>query len=453
MRSRELASRALPLVLAAVLPLATSVQGRQAVPTVMNAAAPVATTTPLETFDAAWQLLRENYVAETAARVDWERLRTELRPRAAKATSAEEVRGLIREMLSQVGQSHFAVLPAPVASALSAPAVRPDEAGSLGFDVRLVGPDLVVTRVDENGPARRAGVQAGWTLARIAGSSVPAALAAVDSAPAHVRAFQAWAMATTMLRGRSGERLDLGFLDASNRETAVTIVRAPERGQPVKLGHLPTLFARLQDRRVTRGNRSVGIIEFNVWMTPVVRQFDEAMDRLRTSDGIVIDLRGNPGGVLTMIMGISGHFVREELHLGIIKTRESELKLVANPRLVGTAGQPVKPYDGPVAILVDSGSYSASEIFTGGMQAIGRARVFGTRTAGGALPAVLERLPGGDVLQYAIGDFVTATGQRIEGRGVVPDEVVEPARADLLASRDRVLDAAIDWIAKGPSTP
>ena len=55
----------------------------------------------------------------------------------------------------------------------------------------------------------------------------------------------------------------------------------------------------------------IGLIAFNVWMTPVSRQFDEAMDRLRDTSGIVIDLRGNPGGVLTMIMGLSGHFVSE----------------------------------------------------------------------------------------------------------------------------------------------
>ena len=164
-------------------------------------------------------------------------------------------------------------------------------------------------------------------------------------------------------------------------------------------------------------------------MTPVSRQFDEAMDALRDTSGIVIDLRGNPGGVLTMIMGLSGHFLTEPLDLGTITTRDSTLKLVSNPRTVGASGQPVKPFAGPVAILVDEGSYSASEIFSGGMQSIGRARIFGTHTAGGALPAVLERLPSGDVLQYAIGDFVTATGQRIEGRGVVPDQVVESSRS------------------------
>jgi carboxyl-terminal processing protease len=203
---------------------------------------------------------------------------------------------------------------------------------------------------------------------------------------------------------------------------------------------------------VARRGKTIGVIGFNVWMTAIAHALDEAVDRFRTSGGIVLDLRGNPGGVLTMIMGVSGHFLQAPVNLGVIKTRDSELNLVANPRLVGAAGQPVQPFAGPLAILVDSGSYSASEIFSGGMQSIRRARIFGTRTAGGALPAVLERLPGGDVLQYAIGDFTTATGERIEGRGVVPDTVVPLTRAELAAGRDPVLEAALDWIASQPET-
>ncbi len=420
----------------------------QTVPPVA-AATPVAPTTPLDTFDAAWRVLRANYVAETTSRIDWDALRGELRPRAERATSNDEVRGIVREMLERVGQSHFAILPAPVASAIASSAVRPEDVGTLGFDVRLLGQALVVTRTDPLGPAARAGVHAGWTLTRVGARGVDGALASLGDAPTNVRGFRAWAVGTALLRGQAGEDADLGFLDATDTPVSRLLVRAPERGQPVKLGHLPTMFARLEDHRVERAGRAIGVIAFNVWMTPVSRQFDEAMDRLRDTSGIVIDLRGNPGGVLTMVMGLSGHFMSEGEDLGTITTRDSELKLVANPRLVGASGQPVTPFAGPVAILVDAGSYSASEIFSGGMQALGRARIFGTQTAGGALPAVLERLPGGDVLQYAIGDFVTATGQRIEGRGVVPDQVVEPARGDLLAGRDPILDAALDWIAKG----
>lgn len=413
------------------------------------AAAPAEATTPLDTFDAAWRVLRDNYVAETTSRIDWDALRAELRPRAERATSNDEVRGIVREMLERMGQSHFAILPAPVASAIASNAVRPDDVGTLGFDVRLLGQALVVTRIDPKGPAAKAGVCAGWTLTRVGARGVDGALASLGDAPSNVRGFRAWAVGTALLRGQAGEDADLGFLDATGTPVSRLLVRAPERGQPVKLGHLPTMFARLEDHRVERAGRAIGVIAFNVWMTPVSRQFDEAMDRLRDASGIVIDLRGNPGGVLTMVMGLSGHFMSKGEDLGTITTRDSELRLVANPRLVGASGQAVTPFAGPVAILVDAGSYSASEIFSGGMQAIGRARIFGTQTAGGALPAVLERLPGGDVLQYAIGDFVTATGQRIEGRGVVPDRVVEPAREDLLAGRDPILDAALDWIAKG----
>lgn len=420
----------------------------QTVPPVASAA-PTVAVTPLETFDAAWRVLRDNYVAETAARVDWEALRAELRPRAERAASEDDVRVVVREMLERVGQSHFAILPAPVATAIAGSTVRPEDVGTLGFDVRLLGQAMVVSRVDPQGPAAKAGVRAGWTLTRVGGRALDGPLSSLGDAPPNVRGFRAWALGTALLRGQAGEDADLGFLDASHKPVSRLLVRAPERGQPVKLGHLPTLFARLEDRRVDRGGRAIGVIAFNVWMTPVSRQFDEAMDRLRDVSGIVIDLRGNPGGVLTMVMGLSGHFVSEGVNLGTITTRDSSLRLVANPRLVGAAGQPVKPFTGPVAVLVDDGSYSASEIFSGGMQAIGRARVFGTQTAGGALPAVLERLPGGDVLQYAIGDFVTANGQRIEGRGVVPDQLVQPAREDLLAGRDAILDAALDWIVKG----
>ena len=112
---------------------------------------------------------------------------------------------------------------------------------------------------------------------------------------------------------------------------------------------------------------------------------------------------------------------------------------------------PLLPGEPPLAILVDQTSYSASEIFAAAMQAIGRARVFGQQTPGGALPAMLRALPNGDVLEYAIGDFVTATGQRIEGNGVVPDHVVAPSRASLAAGKDVVLDAAVEWAAARPA--
>jgi carboxyl-terminal processing protease len=123
----------------------------------------------------------------------------------------------------------------------------------------------------------------------------------------------------------------------------------------------------------------------------------------------------------------------------VMKTRDNTLEFKANPRLVDTSGNRVAVYDGPVAIIVDAMSGSASECFAGGMQSIGRVRVFGQTTMGQALPALFDRLPNGDVMIHAYADFVTGDGTRLEGRGVVPDEPTPLAREDLLAGRDRAL--------------
>ena len=185
---------------------------------------------------------------------------------------------------------------------------------------------------------------------------------------------------------------------------------------------------------------------FNVWMAAVDAPFQRAIDEHRGAAGIVLDLRGNPGGLAAMMMGIAGHFVGERTPLGVMKTRDNELRFTVNPRLVSADGRPVSPFQGPVAILVDSLSGSASECFTGGMQSLKRVRVFGQRSMGAALPSQFDRLPNGDVFIHATGDFVTADGTRLEGTGVIPDEDVPLTRDDLLAGRDRALDAALAWI-------
>jgi carboxyl-terminal processing protease len=129
-----------------------------------------------------------------------------------------------------------------------------------------------------------------------------------------------------------------------------------------------------------------------------------------------------------------------------MKTREGELRFNVNPRRVDAKGRRVTPFAGPVAVIVDDLSGSASECFTGGMQSVGRVRVFGQNTMGQALPALFDRLPNGDVLIHAYGDFVTADGTRLEGRGVIPDELVPVDRESLLAGRDRPLEVALAWI-------
>ena len=399
----------------------------------------------VETFDAVWTIVRDSHFDPGLNGVDWNAVKAELRPKAVAAASDDELRKVIRDMLGRLGQSHFALIPA---SADSTTGGKYDLTAEPGFESRLIDRTLVVTRVAPDGGAARAGVQPGWIVDAIDGKSIAALSASLPEAmPRRLFNVEIWRRVESQLRGSPGSQVQVTFRDGSDKAVPVTLTRQREQGQPAKVGTLPTMYVRLEsESRRTPGGKSAGVIRFNVWMAAVDGLFQKAVDGHRSADGIVIDLRGNPGGLAAMLMGISGHFLTERKPLGVMKTREAELRFTSNPRLVSAAGERVEPFAGPVAILVDALTGSASECFAGGMQSLGRARVFGQTSMGQALPAVFDKLPNGDVLIHAYGDFVTATGTRLEGTGVVPDEEVPLNRAELLAGRDATLERALQWI-------
>ena len=397
-----------------------------------------------ETFDAAWRIIRDSHFDPSMNGVDWKAVKAELGPRAARAQTDNELRDVIRDMLGRLGLSHFALIPSGRDTGAGA---ATDLSGDPGFDVRLVGSELLVTQVDPLGGAAAAGVRPGWRLVSLDSMPVFELMSRLpDTMPDRLRHVEVWRMVETRLRGPQGSLTSLMFEDGQ-RDIGLAVERRAEPGQPATVGNLPTMYVRVEsEERRTEHGATAGVIRFNVWMPGVDPLFQRAVDKFRHKSGIVVDLRGNPGGLAAMIMGISGHFLTERKPLGTMKTRDAELRFAANPRLVNAAGERVEPFAGPVAILVDSMTGSASECFAGGMQSISRARVFGQTSMGQALPAFFDKLPNGDVLIHATGDFVTADGTRLEGRGVVPDESVPLARADLLAGRDATLEAALRWI-------
>ena len=401
-----------------------------------------------ETFDAAWTIIKNTHFDKTMNGLNWDAVRDELRPRAAAAKTSAELRTVIRDMLGRLGLSHFALIPS--GSEASGNTASGDASGDPGIDVRLIGRDLVVTQVDPDMTSR---VRPGWRLTQIGAAKVSDLLKAVpDADNERLQKVEAWRIAQTRLRGPAGSSVEVTFEDGHGVPVKVFLQRRTESGNPVTVGNLPTMYVRVErEKKSTTSGAIAGVIRFNVWMTTVDAEFQQAMDEFRRADGIIIDLRGNPGGLAAMLMGISGHFLDDRVTLGVMKTRDNELRFVANPRLVTASGERVQPFAGPLAILVDSMSGSASECFAGGMQSIGRARIFGQTSMGQALPALFDRLPNGDVLIHAYGDFVTANGTRLEGRGVIPDESVPLDRADLEAGRDRTMEAAIAWIDKSRS--
>ena len=395
----------------------------------------------LAAFDEVWQTINDTFYDPAFGGIDWAGLKRELRPRAEKATSADGVRSVIRDMLSRLGQSHFALMSASsVDDTLPGPARVP-------IDIRVASPSIVITRVPPDSTAARAGLRAGQLVTAIDGKPVKEMIDAAHGRDERMRRWEVWRTAFRELHGAEGSQAQLLILDPTGAAREVRVTRARETGESVQLGNLPPLYVHVEARPArTPAGREAGVIGFNIWMTAVDQPVAAAIDRFRGADGLVVDLRGNPGGLALMVNGFSGHLLAEPLVLGTMQTRHATLRFAANPRLVTTDGRRVSPFAGPVAILVDELTASASEVLAGGLQSLGRARIFGRQTLGGALPASTKKLANGDVLMRAIGDFVTSTGRRLEGVGVTPDEMVPLSVPALAAGRDEALEAALRWI-------
>ena len=139
-----------------------------------------------------------------------------------------------------------------------------------------------------------------------------------------------------------------------------------------------------------------------------------------------------------MACGIAGWLIDEDgFELGVMQFRDTEMKFVVNPRL--------DTWKKPVAVLVDEGSASTTEILAQGLKDLGVARIFGRTTAGAALPSMIVSLPCGDLMQYAIAGYHSRSGKRLEGVGVMPDEVIPVDPGKIREEGDPILKAALRW--------
>jgi carboxyl-terminal processing protease len=397
----------------------------------------------LASFDDVWQTIADTFYDPAFGGVDWAAARAELRPRVESAASPDDIRRVIEGLIARLKRSHFLLLSA----AATDPADGPIGPATVPIDVRVTGEGAIVTRVEPQSSADRAGIVGGQVLVSIDGAAVAPPAPGGRGAQARLDAFAAWRRVNHALHGERGSTAAIVVQPPSGPSREIAVPRVTESGDMVTFGNLPPLAVRTDAREmVSPRGRHVGYVQFNFWMTAIDAPVAAAIDRFRRADGLILDLRGNPGGLAAMMSGIAGHLMTDpDALLGRMQTRQMQLEFHPNPRLSTPDGRRVSPYAGPVAILVDELTGSTSECFTGALQSLGRARVFGRQTLGEALPALTKRLPNGDVLMYAVGNFVTSTGRALEGDGVTPDEFVPLARTALAEGRDETAEAALRW--------
>jgi carboxyl-terminal processing protease len=415
-------------------------------------AEPVSPAVATSTFDSLWTVVHDTYVDTVFVRTRWTAVRDTLRPRAALVTTRSGLNSLLAETLERIPDSHFYVIPEAAEISDTSPSDQGGIGGTTGVSLRAAGASGVVWRVDPGSPGAVAGIQPGQVIEKIGDRDVGAALRKVGDLPVAGRPRALAEILFSLnhaLAPATGSTVHIQLRE-NGKSIDRQLIAIPATGTVSQFGNLPPLAGRVVVQRLETpagaGASCVGVIAFNIWLPALVPELERAMDKVGDCKGIVVDLRGNPGGVGAMVMGFGGYFVDSALSLGTMRSRQLSLHFAMNPRHVRSDGSAASPYTGLMAILVDPMTASTSEIFATGMQRIGRARVFGERSAGEALPAMMDRLPSGDVFVHAVADFTDPSGRRIEGAGVVPDEVVPISPKDLSEGKDAALDAATRWI-------
>ncbi|MBI2498562.1 MAG: PDZ domain-containing protein [Opitutae bacterium] len=388
-----------------------------------------------QTFQLVWETVNESYYDATFGGVDWSAMREKYHKVLPQAEDKQALRKLLLAMLGELRRSHFAIQPREMA--VFTPAER-TRMGTVGLELAYVEDVVAVDSVKPGSVAARAGLQPGdviLQLDELKFDQLRSYLEKVQvSAPR--RGMYLTSLAVARLRGAVGSTVWLQIRSPEGQERPVSLIIAANDGiwsEP--MGDFPSIPIECTASCDAGG---LSYLRFNVFARPVMKDIRALLHSVPADGGLVIDLRGNPGGITIMAPGISGWLSDHTFQLGTMHLRQGHIGFTVSPQ--------EQAFLGPVALLIDCGSASTSEIMAAGLQAARRVRVFGETSPGAALPSLFKALPTGDLLQYAIADLQTPGGVLIEGRGVVPDEPVRRTLPDLAVGRDPVLAAAQRWL-------
>ncbi len=389
-----------------------------------------------ETFEAAWSQVRESYYDASFGGLDWDAVGARYRAKLPAAEDMDQLRVVISDMLYELGDSHLAL----ISSGYNPEdLIKPWSGGTAGVDACFAGRKIVFYRLDPEGAAYRAGLRNGDALLSIDGIKVKEFRRSLEKTgqPEHVLKYSLITALLSRLRTSAGDRVELQVRTPKGKKRDIVVELERYEGRSTEpLGRMGRMPYELE--ATVRGD-GAGYLRFSLWFPAAMPEIREFLSELPAdAPGLVIDLRGNPGGMMVMAGGVAGLILQEQATLGRTTLRSGHMNVVGFPQKHSFAGK--------VAILVDETSVSTSEVFSIGLQELGRVRVFGQQTPGAALPSVFFALPNGDSLQIALGDFRTPNGVSLEARGVVPDEIVPISPVDLSADKDSVLSAALNWI-------
>jgi len=387
----------------------------------------------LAVFDDVWSTIHERYYDSHFHGLDWDVQRATFRSPAAEAGSSRELYLVLRRMIAALNDSHTRIYP---------PEERFDwwrpRFVSAGIVVREVEGLPVVIAVQRGSAPQRAGLRAGDIIESVNGTP---ALALVNSklaesvvaasppdAPSATSRFRAFA---TLLDGPPESSVEIRWQGKNGKERSAHFWRSWQQ--------------RELNLRLRREAGRYAIIEIDAFTKPIAAAFARVLkEKMAGVRGLILDLRNNGGGDTDAMIDIASAVVVDGSNLGQFTERSANSFTIFTRSKSLSTPERIAPTMLPLVVLASERTSSAAEIFVTALKASRRATIIGRETCGCVL-AIRTRhlLPDGGLLDVSELDYRTATGVRLEGHGIKPDETVLVQRADLYSGRDRALDIAV----------
>jgi carboxyl-terminal processing protease len=393
------------------------------------------------TLQRVWQLVADRYYDPSFNGVDWAAARERHLPAALAAASDAQFYAALKAMVHELRDSHTVVLTAKE-SADRRRFVAPQTGATLG----IVEGRVAVLAVSADSPAERAGVRAGDVVVALNGTALdetfferasasvadavePSGVAPLPRDPAEAERGR---------RLRALQRLLRGAPDAPPSSLRLTLQRAPDAA-PIEVD-LPVVPIGVPPRvDLTRLDDGVAVLRLTRFSADVRDELRRAVEQLAGANALILDLRGNTGGDYAIYTWFAAYFMNAPREVMIAVRREG-----AGQRRSAVVLRPTaEAFAGPIAVLTDRRTASASELMTTTLVEQRNAITVGESTCGCVVAVRTEHvLPDGGGLRIAETGFVSARGRRMEGEPLAPTRLVLPTLDDLRANRDPVVEEA-----------
>lgn len=340
--------------------------------------------------DEVWQIVNHQFADISLNRDKWQATRQSLL--GENYSSKEQAYTAIRSALKQLQDPYTRFLDPKEFQALRDQTIKGELSG-IGIRIKQeeTTKNLVVASTIENSPALKAGIKAGDRIIAIDGKSTQGMT--IENA-------------SSLIRGKAGTPVTLQIQRQGQANLDIKITRANIEVQKVS-------YSINQE-----GNKRVGYIRLSEFSATAPAQMRRAIQDINSKqvDGFVLDLRGNPGGLLVASVEIArmwldnGQIVREvERVRGSTEFKANRTALTQKP----------------LVVLVDKSSASASEILAGALKDNKRAKLVGSQTFGKALVQQVFPLSDGSGLTVTVGSYFTPNGSNINKKGIVPDVKID----------------------------